>query len=1065
LLFAVCVLGPSGSAAPGKAKAPGPTAPDAGVSPQEMAGLSKRFHDEIWPLLARNCTGCHTASNPSQLHFASSADDSFKALIADGHLDPASATSLLARVTTPDPATHMPPKPAASWSEAEIDTLRRFCNDVTRNRTQGADHLDESFPPALLAPYRGKPISGGGDNTFLTYYQLRNKIRTLFNTSWERDGKDLFEENLAQFGGADFERSFNESNHPTATFLSGLDALSADVAAHAYLTATGPFAGRPDSLPSPLSAPTPSPAYRQQIDRLYRRLLFRDPSPQEMTQSYSLIRSIWQAQKALAEQSYTLRFALTARDEHNLTTTREVGLDVLNDGYGLGQTLVNENDASSLDASGKVAQAVLNGPYTLRADDPGQKVTINNAGTHGNVVISGVQIRGPLPSGPTRVISIKDPGVELQGAWRLSSDDGIDCYEDDNQNKGASSLVIPLFVKADGSYELTLRWRKRTGERKTRRGRRVFAGDYADNLLVEVQSHDPHRLAIPPVPPIPPKGEADFTVDESDDTVSFRQLETAFRFGPGDGVEISNAGTHQHVVADAVRFDPVAASGPSLATASAAPSPRAFMVPAKDADGQDQWKDFKKSEYTFYKPTGPRVVSDLADAATKGKLHLLYRPETAGAKWNPNAYYRVALGYPGEVRNDTDVPILVHARESAPILRISGPARAHVGAAVTLDATGSYNLQGTPLLFTWRQIGGARVQITNPHSPRLTFTAPALSAQQAGWEGLCRALMKHPDFLFTRPLSLAGLHDPATRRRLQLVKIAQDLVGRPPTPAEVAKVDAGAPLTALVNAYLASDEFADFYYRRIRLYLESHGTVSDDEPARLWSWIALNDRPFKEILTADYTVDPDWKRQPRPVACGKSGVLTMKGFISGKPGLPHFNYAAQVAEKFLGYVFVVPLEIVKIRNGLTAASTTSPGSVCYSCHQVLTPLAYQRSRYTDDGAYHEKDKQGQPIDDTDHGVVPSYPFKGEGLAAFAQQAVNKERFIRTIIQTHFVFYFGREMRYDRDERALYKRLWDTEQANHFNIKGLIRALVLSPEYLNGKPALPQPHGPHELAQN
>jgi hypothetical protein len=61
--------------------------------------------------------------------------------------------------------------------------------------------------------------------------------------------------------------------------------------------------------------------------------------------------------------------------------------------------------------------------------------------------------------------------------------------------------------------------------------------------------------------------------------------------------------------------------------------------------------------------------------------------------------------------------------------------------------------------------------------------------------------------------------------------------------------------------------------------------------------------------------------------------------------------------------------------------------------------------------------------------------------------VKKERFIRTIIDTHFTFYFGRQMRYRQDERALYKAVWDAVHADDFKIRTLIRALVTSPEYL------------------
>jgi len=254
-----------------------------------------------------------------------------------------------------------------------------------------------------------------------------------------------------------------------------------------------------------------------------------------------------------------------------------------------------------------------------------------------------------------------------------------------------------------------------------------------------------------------------------------------------------------------------------------------------------------------------------------------------------------------------------------------------------------------------------------------------------------------------------------------------------------------------VDEYLKGQEFRDFYFRRVRLYLESHGSDVEDEPARLWSYIAFNDRSFKEILTADYSVDTHFKPQPRPAYHGKTGLLTMKGFVQGKPGLPHFNYAAQVAEKFLGYVFVVPPEVVAQREGITAISTTNASTVCYTCHKVLTPLAYQRERWTDEGEFREHDDTGLRIDDSDRDLVPSYPFQGEGMEAFALQAQNKERFIRTMIQTHFVWYFGREMRYEQDERGLYRRLWDVAQKNRFAIRPLIRAIVTSPEYLEGQP--------------
>jgi hypothetical protein len=312
---------------------------------------------------------------------------------------------------------------------------------------------------------------------------------------------------------------------------------------------------------------------------------------------------------------------------------------------------------------------------------------------------------------------------------------------------------------------------------------------------------------------------------------------------------------------------------------------------------------------------------------------------------------------------------------------------------------------------------------------------------------LAEALVRHPDFLFTRPPSQWKATDPAARKKLQLVKIALDLVGRSPNKTELDRLEAGTSIREFVDAYLAGEEFQEFYFHRIRLYLESQGTELQDEPVRLWCYVAFNNLPFQQILTADFTVDKDMKKQPRPEYHGQSGLLTTKGFIEGKPGLPHFNYAAQVSMMFLGYIFEVPAEIVAQRDGFTPAGTADPKSACYSCHKLLTPLAFQRSYWTDDGKYQTKRKDGIPIDASDRQLVDDYPFPGIGMDAFATQAVRKERFIRTMINTHFNFYFGRAMRFRTDERVLYKKLWDHVHANDFKIRELIRAILMQPEYV------------------
>jgi hypothetical protein len=396
------------------------------------------------------------------------------------------------------------------------------------------------------------------------------------------------------------------------------------------------------------------------------------------------------------------------------------------------------------------------------------------------------------------------------------------------------------------------------------------------------------------------------------------------------------------------------------------------------------------------------------------------------------------------------VPVIVKARRSSPLIHLSHPARARADATLQLDASSSYAVQQNALEFTWEQLEGPPAELVgDPAGSVASFQAQRRSIPQAAWGALAQALLGHHDFLFTRPPSLAHTVDPLERKPLQLVKIALDLAGRPPTQAELDQLAAGASLAEMVDTYLDSEDFRTFYFHRIRLYLESQGSETQDEPVRLWCHVAFNDLPFQQILTADYTIDSGFHTQPRPEYHGRTGLLTTKGFLEGKPGLPHYNYAAQVSMMFLGYVFEVPSEIIDQREGITPAGTTDKSSACYSCHKTLTPLAFQRLNWTDDGKYRTTDESGLEIDASDQGLVDEYPFPGVGMEAFATQAVRKERFIRTMINTHFNFYFGRSMRHLTDERELYKALWDHVHSDGFKIRGLIRKLMSRPEYLDG----------------
>jgi hypothetical protein len=1049
-LFAGLAHGQGGAPAQPKAAAPA-AAPVAGqLSAEDSELFEARFAKEIWPLLERangGCVSCHNQNNPSQLHFSADGPEAnFKRLLAHAFLDPKNPSGFLARITTPVKERRMPPPPMKQWTPAEVTKLRSFVNDLGAKLQKSGVRADEMFPSDLLDPYTGRPVSGGPDNTFLTYRQLRGKVRTIFGDEWKRGGRDLFQENIAQFGGADFVKRFDESSKASATYLSAVDTLARDVSSRAYLASSGPFAGRAENLPSPASMKTPSTAYRAEIARLYRKLLYRNPTEGEVRQAFAFIKDIYAAQESVARQEGTLDFELAVADGAGREATQMVRLRFSNQALGVYQEFLDQ----SAQAEQPQVSKNLNGQFTFKPKSPGQRFEITNEGTRGNVSLAAVELKGPQPETTVKRIEVTDPSVSLQGGWQRRTNDNFVSFEDADNNKGSSRIEIPIDVPKEGKYEVTVVWR-RSGSVQVGRGRRATAASNARAVLVEVHSHDPSVIANPPLPEVPPKGEARFFIDQTMDTIPHWDLQAAFKFGNGAeaGVEIRNEGTTRRVVADAVKFQPMEKG--------------AKEIVLDDPQAEGGWPKFDFPSFRPFNLVGTGAVAD--NNEKKGEMKLLYRPAKS-PDWKTENHYQALIVFPGQVDNETRVPVVVRAQESTPIIQMTAPLHADVNATAILDASSTYNLQRSPLKFTWTQFGGPRVKLPDAHAAKVTFKIAALSPQQAAWEGLCRALMKHPDFLFTRPRSLALITDKTDRRRMHLVKIAQDLVARPPTEAEVKQLESGTPLSTLIDQYLASQEFKDYYFHRIRLVLESRGTEVDDEPVRLWSYVVFNDRPFSEILTADYTVDTNFQKQPRPAFHGKTGLLTMKGFIKGKPGLPHFNYAAMVTEKFLGYVYEVPPAVVMMREGITAVATTAPDSLCYSCHQILTPLAYQRLAWDDEGNYKPMDGS-KPVDDTDRNLVATYPYRGKGMEAFAVQAVKKERFIRTIVQTHFVMYFGREMRYAEDERALYKRLWDELHASNFSVRKMLKTLMTSPEYLNagaslspgkasptGKPAAP-----------
>ena len=990
------------------------------LSLQSAATLESRFEDRIYPLLLRGgevgCVGCHDEGTSADLVFIGDSRDDFRMLLANGYFDVSRTDGLLDRLEAENPKRRMPKgKAATPWSPEEIELLRAFAQEV--EAVSGGELKDEGFPPELLAPYRGEG-KRQADTQFLTWTQLKGKVEAIFGDDWVRNGVDLFRANVALFGGADFENRFNESSRATVGYLTTLEQMARDVAERAYVSRSGPFAGEDFWRLRDAN-------WEAAVGYLYERVLLRAPTEREIEAAEQIFADLRARESEISGRGYDLVFALEVTDESTgLRSVQTMNLPVTVDGLPIDQQFLNQEIPENAEEK-NLAWQKLDGVFFLRADALGQSLIIHTQETDAPVSFAGLLLEH-VDGDTVEWIDVGDERVQFEGGWKISERDGRWSAEEESDAAEGTHIQVPLSPEFDGNYRLSLYWRPRD-----------FA---AREVLVEVRhSGEEGSMANKSAGPILQDGLVRYTFDGRKDTVPFAELEPVFRFGNSGYVEINNRDTIRKVAVGPVVF---------LKTSNG----QEFEVDTKEAEGFGDWSPFKAISFGAYNHRGTRVEDK---NQRKGELFLRYFPKIRSKDgWLPDAFYRFRIYYPGKRDHEPRTPMAVRAEASSPLIRLSKPLRVQAGTRAKLNASKSFTIQGGRLRYQWRQLSGAPIE-ERMDGEFLSFEVPRQDAEFQGWLALTQAMMRHPDFLFTRAPALDWVAEETDRRRLLLSRLALDLAGRSPTKDELRRFFSNWNWEEAVDYYLASEDFRRFYYHRIRLYLESQGTESQDEPVRLWCYVAFHDRPFQEILTGNYTVDGAMNRRERPGYHGNTGVLTTAGFIEGKPGLPHYNYAAQVSMLFLGYRYEVPMEIVEQREGTTPLGTTDPNSTCYSCHKILTPLAFQRNFWDDSGKFRIHDEYGLPIEASDHNLVADYPFKGEGLEAFALQAVRKERFIRTIMDTHFNFLFGRMMRYRTDERMLYKQLWDRVHQDGFTIKGLLKALVMNSAYFEEEKASAQ----------
>jgi chitinase len=75
-----------------------------------------------------------------------------------------------------------------------------------------------------------------------------------------------------------------------------------------------------------------------------------------------------------------------------------------------------------------------------------------------------------------------------------------------------------------------------------------------------------------------------------------------------------------------------------------------------------------------------------------------------------------------------DVQVFVTSANQVPVAQAGSDQTADEGTLVTLQGTASHDPDGTPLTYSWMQMSGPAVVVSNPAGPTPTFTAPAVGS-------------------------------------------------------------------------------------------------------------------------------------------------------------------------------------------------------------------------------------------------------------------------------------------------------------------------------------------------
>lgn len=338
-----------------------------------------------------------------------------------------------------------------------------------------------------------------------------------------------------------------------------------------------------------------------------------------------------------------------------------------------------------------------------------------------------------------------------------------------------------------------------------------------------------------------------------------------------------------------------------------------------------------------------------------------------------------------------------------------------------------------------------------------------------------------------------------------LVRASMVLRGIRPSPEELRQVAAdGEALPGIVDRYLASPEFgatikdlhnetlwlrtnqANFTFRPIPGTGFATGTFQEtaeslsEEPLRLIEHVVTADRPYSEIVTADYTFanglvaavwglpytgnGAEWKQtswqsavEPRPAAGILSSSELYFRFRSAGANY-HRGRANTISRALLCHDYLASDIVVDTSIDLAdpdvVANAVVANPSCAGCHQTLDPLgsflpAFDNNllvgritAYPVTGMY--RPNREQQWKNTTKRPPGYFGVPAEGLDGLGKLIAEDPRFARCAAQRFASYFTEREM--SELPIAWISKLTDAFTASHLNAKALAKQIVLSDEF-------------------